>query len=99
MRQYSAEEAIEIGNKVTSISIALVSATVAFILSVVLVKLLWAWTVPDLFPAAVEQGLIASDLTWLAVIKAVALVAIMGSTTTLVAGRWGRNVRQMRTSR
>ena len=28
------------------------------------IKLLWSWTVPDLFPGAVEQGLIAAEISW-----------------------------------
>ena len=35
-------------------------ATLAFFL----IKLLWAWTIPDLFPGAVEQGLIAAEISW-----------------------------------
>ena len=33
------------------------------------IKLLWAWTIPDLFPGAVEQGLIASEISWLTSLK------------------------------
>jgi hypothetical protein len=51
---------------------------------------LWAWTIPDLFPAAVDQGLIVDDLTWLAAMKIVILVAILVGTSSLVTGRWGR---------
>ncbi len=28
------------------------------VLALLLIKVLWAWTIPDLFPGAVEQGLI-----------------------------------------
>jgi hypothetical protein len=31
---------------------------IAFFVTLFLVKILWAWTVPDLFPGAVQQGLI-----------------------------------------
>ncbi|UCG24689.1 MAG: hypothetical protein JSW55_01435 [Chloroflexota bacterium] len=88
MRKYSLEEAIDIGYEVTRVTSAIVTAAVAFAIGVVLVKLLWAWTVPDLFPAAVDQGLVAADLTWLAATKVVVLVAILASTASLVAGRW-----------
>ena len=90
MRQYSAEEAIEISNKITGVTSVLVSAAVAFAIGVILIKLLWAWTIPDLLPAAVDQGLIVDDLTWLAAAKVAALVAILASTGSLVVGRWGR---------
>ena len=98
MRKYSVEEAIDIGNEVMGVTSAIVTAAVTFAIGVVLVKLLWTWTVPDLFPKAVEQGLIAADLTWLAAAKIVVLVAILASTGSLVAGRWGRYVHQMTAS-
>jgi hypothetical protein len=91
MRKYSLEEAIYIGDKATSITTLVISAAVAFAIGVVLIKLSWAWTIPDLFPAAVEQGLISADLTWLSAIKAATLVAILSSTGSLVARRWGGN--------
>ena len=34
-----------------------------------LIKLLWAWTIPDLFPGAVEQGLVAAEISWLTSFK------------------------------
>jgi hypothetical protein len=90
MRQYSAEEAIEIGNKITGITSVLIGAVVTFGIGIILVKLLWAWTIPDLLPAPVDQGLLVAELTWLAALKIVALIAILTSTGALVAGRWGR---------
>ena len=33
-------------------------------LSFFLIKLVWAWTIPDLFPGAVAQGLIAAEISW-----------------------------------
>ena len=97
MNKYSVEEAIVIGNEVTRATSILIGAAVTFVVGVILVKLLWAWTMPDLFPAAVDQGLIAADLTWLAATKAVTLVAMLASTGALVAGRWGRLAHKMQT--
>ena len=34
-----------------------------------LIKLLWAWTIPDLFPGAVKEGLVASEISWLTSFK------------------------------
>jgi hypothetical protein len=34
-------------------------AVMAFVLALLLVKVMWAWTVPDLFPGAVKLGLVA----------------------------------------
>ena len=39
------------------------------VLSFFLIKLLWAWTIPDLFPGAVEQGLVATEISWLTSFK------------------------------
>ena len=56
----------------------LVTVVVTFVIAVVLFKFVWAWVVPDLFPGAVEQGLVAADLTWLASLKLAVLVAVLG---------------------
>lgn len=34
-----------------------------------IIKLLWAWTIPDLFPGAVKQGLVAAEISWLTSFK------------------------------
>jgi len=60
-------------------ALALVAA--ALVLVLLLVKALWAWTVPDLFPAAVEQGLIAAQISWLAALKVAIFVALLAGLT------------------
>jgi hypothetical protein len=40
-----------------------------------LVKLLWTWTIPDIFPGAVEQGLIAGSISWFKIAVFVAVLA------------------------
>ena len=42
-----------------------------------LIKLMWAWTVPDLFPGAVEQGLIAAEISWLTSFKLAVFFAML----------------------
>ena len=49
----------------------------AFVIVLLLVKLLWAWTIPDLFPGAVEQGLIAGAISWFTALKVAIFVAIL----------------------
>ena len=49
------------------------------LVALLLVKLVWAWTVPDLFPGAVEQGLIAGSLSWWSAFKLAILVALLGA--------------------
>lgn len=52
---------------------------IAMVLVVVLlvVKALWAWTVPDLFPGAVKVGLVAREISWLAAFKVAIFAAVM----------------------
>ena len=66
--------------------IAIISAASAifsgiFFITFLIIKTLWAWTIPDLFPGAVEQGLIASEISWFTSLKlAIFLTALMGAT-------------------
>ena len=46
-------------------------------LSFFIIKLLWAWTIPDLFPGAVEQGLIAAEISWLTSFKLAVLFGLL----------------------
>ena len=49
----------------------------AFIIALLVVKLLWAWTIPDLFPGAVEQGLVVKEISWYTALKVAIFVAVM----------------------
>jgi len=40
-----------------------------FLVMLFLVKLLWQWTIPDLFPGAVSQGLVSSSISWFTAFK------------------------------
>ena len=50
-----------------NVVVVLALAIGAFVLSLLLVKLLWVWTIPDLFPRAVEEGFIARNISTLRV--------------------------------
>jgi hypothetical protein len=54
-------------------------ALVALVLvaALLVVKLLWAWTIPDLFPGAVEEGLVAGSISWLTAFKVALFTAVM----------------------
>ena len=69
------EKQVEAG--VTTGVTILVSVIVTFVIAIVLFKFVWAWVVPDLFPGAVTEGLVAADLTWLASLKLAVLVAVL----------------------
>jgi len=47
------------------------------ILGLLLVKLVWSWTIPDLFPGAVAQGLVARDISWYTAFKVAIFVALL----------------------
>ena len=49
----------------------------ALILVLFLVKIIWSWTIPDLFPGAVEQGLIAESISWYTALKLSVFIAIL----------------------
>jgi len=52
---------------------------VVFVAALLLIKLMWAWTVPDLFPGAVAQKLVAADISWLAALKLAAFIALLSA--------------------
>jgi hypothetical protein len=54
-----------------------VGVVAAFVVALILVELFWAWTVPDLFPEAVRQGLVAKEISMWTALKIVLFVAIM----------------------
>jgi hypothetical protein len=49
-----------------------------FILALLLLKILWGWVIPDLFPGAVEQGLVARSISWYTAFKMAIFVAVLG---------------------
>ena len=43
------------------------------------VKWLWAWTVPGLFPGAVREGLVARSISWFTAFKLALFLAILSA--------------------
>ena len=62
---------------VAMIVAGLVFAAVVFVVALLLIKVMWAWTVPDLFPGAVQQGLVAAEISWLTSLKLAIIIAIL----------------------
>jgi len=56
-------------------------AAAALVVALLLVKALWAWTIPDLFPGAVEQGLVARSISWLTAFKVAIFFAVLTGMT------------------
>lgn len=40
-----------------------------FVSGIFIIKLLWAWTIPEIFPVACQQNLIASNISWFTAFK------------------------------
>jgi len=57
---------------------AIVFGIGAIVLALFLVKWVWAWTIPDLFPGAVEQGLVAKSISWFTAFKVAVFIGILG---------------------
>jgi hypothetical protein len=56
-------------------------AILAFVVCIFLVKWLWGWTVPDLFPLAVERGYVAGSISWFTAMKLALFFAVLAGIT------------------
>ena len=61
--------------------LAVIPAALAFgvgaaVLALFLVKWVWAWTIPDLFPGAVRQGLIVKSISWFTALKVAVFIGV-----------------------
>jgi len=59
----------------------IVSTILIFIFGIFLIKWFWMWTVPGIFPGAVEQGLIAGQITWWTALKLSIMVSLIATIT------------------
>jgi uncharacterized membrane protein YdcZ (DUF606 family) len=50
---------------------------VVFVVALLLIKLVWVWTIPDLFPGAVTMGLVAGTISWYTAFKLAIFLAVM----------------------
>jgi len=69
------------------VSGTLVLIAVYAVIVLLLVKLLWAWTIPDIFPGAVSQGLIAGSISWYTAFKIAVFVAVLAGLAGVRRGR------------
>jgi hypothetical protein len=66
----------------------LILIAIVFVLGLFLVKVMWAWVVPDIFPEAVNQGLVAETISWFTSFKiAIALALFSGFISGAFKGR------------
>jgi hypothetical protein len=63
---------------------------VVFLIALLIIKLLWSWTIPDLFPGAVEQGLVAAQISWLTSLKVAIFVAVLAGLAGIRRGKDSR---------
>ena len=63
---------------VTAISAVIAIIGFVFILAFLMLKVLWAWTIPDLFPGAVAQGLVAAEISWWTSFKLALFLGVVG---------------------
>ena len=47
------------------------------VLALLVIKLVWAWAIPDLLPGAVKQGLVARDISWYTAFKLAVFVGVI----------------------
>jgi lysylphosphatidylglycerol synthetase-like protein (DUF2156 family) len=55
----------------------LVIVVAVFVVVLLLIKLVWAWTIPDIFPGAVAAGLIVKTISWYTAFKLAVFASIM----------------------
>jgi hypothetical protein len=70
---------------------AITVGCIVFVVVLILIKALWAWTIPDLFPGAVQQGLVARSISWLTAVKVALFFAILSG---ICRGSHGQTARK-----
>ena len=65
--------------KFTALLIPLMA--VALAAALLLIKFMWSWVIPDLFPGAVAQGLVAGEISWFTAFKLAIFVAFFAGLT------------------
>jgi hypothetical protein len=67
---------------------AAVLSTVVFglVFGLLIIKLMWSWVIPDIFPGAVKQGLIVKSISWYMAFKLALFIAMLGGIARLSVG-------------
>lgn len=50
---------------------------IVLVVALFLIKILWSWTIPDLFPGAVENGSVAGVISWYTSLKLAIFLAVL----------------------
>ena len=59
------------------ITSVLIGAALFCAIAACLLKLVWAWVMPELFPGAVVQGLLVASLSWSAAFKLTVFMMVL----------------------
>jgi len=59
----------------------LILIIIFFVAGIFVIKILWAWTIPEIFPGAVEQGLIVKNIKWFSALKLSILFSMIATIT------------------
>ena len=54
-----------------------IGMAVVFAIAACLLKLAWAWVMPELFPGAVAQGMLVASLSWSAAFKLTVFMMVL----------------------
>jgi hypothetical protein len=57
----------------------LILIIIFFVIGIFVIKILWAWTIPEIFPGAVEQGLIVKNIKWFSALKLSVLFSLIAT--------------------
>lgn len=69
-----------------AVASVLVVFAAVLVLTLLILKALWAWTIPDLFPGAVASGDVAGTISWYTAFKLAVFVAFMAGLARGVRG-------------
>lgn len=50
-----------------------------FVAGIFIIKVLWAWTIPEVFPGACEQNLVARKISWFTAFKMSLLFSLIAT--------------------
>lgn|GEM_PF-353689 len=56
---------------------ALIFIAAVFFITLLLIRVFWAWIIPDLSPGAVSSGLIANTISWFTAFKVAIVTALL----------------------
>ena len=59
------------------ITSVLIGIALFCVMAACLLKLVWAWVMPELFPGAVAQGLLVASLSWAAAFKLTVFMMVL----------------------